>query len=180
MKGIIVAMSSDLKIISGLKRHSEKAFKKVYYQYKNLVYYHAYNILNNKEDAEDIMQNTFIKLMKNIDAIDDNSNLRQLLSKISKNEAIDLYRRKTNHKEIYDETIINNIKSEEKDNSEINVIMTLNNALNKMESQIMTLKIVFDYSFEEIANELQESIGTIQAKYYKSLKVLKNYYKKGR
>ena len=180
MKGKNVAMSSDLKIISGLKGRSEKAFKKVYYQYKNLVYYHAFNILNNKEDAEDITQNTFIKLMKNIDSIDDNSDLKQLLSKISKNEAIDLYRRKANHKEIYDENLVNNIKSDENDRSEINVIMTLNNALDKLESQIMTLKIVFDYSFEEIANELQESIGTIQAKYYKSLKILKNYYKKGR
>ena len=173
-------MSSDYKIIIGLKRQSEKAFKKVYYQYNKLVYYHAYNILNNKEDAEDVMQNTFIKLMKNIDAIDDDSNLKQLLSKMSKNEAIDLYRKKANRKEIYDEDIVNNIKSEENDRSEINVIMTLNNALDKLESQIMTLKIVFDYSFEEIANELQESIGTIQSKYYKSLKVLKNYYKKGR
>ena len=113
MKGKNVAMSSDLKIISGLKRRSEKAFKKVYYQYKNLVYYHAFNILNNKEDAEDIMQNTFIKLMKNIDSIDDNSNLKQLLSKISKNEAIDLYRRKANHQHIYDENLVNNIKNNE-------------------------------------------------------------------
>ena len=111
---------------------------------------------------------------------DNDSNLKQLLSKMSKNEAIDLYRKKANRKEIYDEDIVNNIKSEENDRSEINVIMTLNNALDKLESQIMTLKIVFDYSFEEIANELQESIGTIQSKYYKSLKVLKNYYKKGR
>ena len=72
---IVVAMSSDYKTILKLKSKSEKTFKKVYYQYNKLVYYHAYNIINNKEDAEDVMQNIFIKLMKNIYAIDDDAYL---------------------------------------------------------------------------------------------------------
>ena len=94
-------MSSDSKIIKKLKNRSSSTFEKVYYQYKNLIFYHAYSIVNNKEDADDITQNTFIKLMKNIDAIDDNSSLKALLSKIAKNEAIDVYRRNANRKEIY-------------------------------------------------------------------------------
>lgn len=172
-------MSSDFKIIKELKRNSENAFKKIYYQYKNLVFYQAYNILNNKEDAEDVTQNTFVKFMKNIDVIDNDSNIKQLLSSISKNEAIDLYRRKANRKEIFDENILNNIKEKEDDSSKINVIMTLNNALNKKDSHIMILKIVYDYSFEEISKEINETIGVVQSSYYKSLKILKQYYKGG-
>ena len=60
-------MKNDVKLIKELKHNSEKAFKKVYEQYKNLVYYQAYIILNNKEDAEDVLQNTFIKFMRNIE-----------------------------------------------------------------------------------------------------------------
>lgn len=172
-------MSSDFKIIKELKRNSENAFKKIYYQYKNLVFYQAYNILNNKEDSEDVTQNTFVKFMKNIDVIDNDSNIKQLLSSISKNEAIDLYRRKANRKEIFDENILNNIKEKEDDSSKINVIMTLNNALNKKDSHIMILKIVYDYSFEEISKEINETIGVVQSSYYKSLKILKQYYKGG-
>ena len=172
-------MSSDFKIIKELKRNSENAFKKIYYQYKNLVFYQAYNILNNKEDAEDVTQNTFIKFMRNIEVIDNDSNIKQLLSSISKNEAIDLYRRKANRKEIFDENILNNIKEKEDDSSKINVIMTLNNALNKKDSHIMILKIVYDYSFEEISKEINETIGVVQSSYYKSLKILKQYYKGG-
>lgn len=172
-------MSSDFKIIKELKRNSENAFKKIYYQYKNLVFYQAYNILNNKEDAEDVTQNTFVKFMKNIDVIANDSNIKQLLSSISKNEAIDLYRRKANRKEIFDENILNNIKEKEDDSSKINVIMTLNNALNKKDSHIMILKIVYDYSFEEISKEINETIGVVQSSYYKSLKILKQYYKGG-
>lgn len=172
-------MKNDVKLIKELKSNSEKAFKKVYDQYKNLVYYQAYCILNNKEDAEDVTQNTFVKFMKNIDVIDNDSNIKQLLSSISKNEAIDLYRRKANRKEIFDENILNNIKEKEDDSSKINVIMTLNNALNKKDSHIMILKIVYDYSFEEISKEINETIGVVQSSYYKSLKILKQYYKGG-
>ena len=96
-----------------------------------------------------------------------------------KNEAIDLYRRKANRKEIFDENILNNIKEKEDDSSKINVIMTLNNALNKKDSHIMILKIVYDCSFEEISKEINETIGVVQSSYYKSLKILKQYYKGG-
>lgn len=168
-------MGSDYKLVKELKLHSAKAFKIVYEQYKNLVFYQAYLILNNKEDAEDVTQNSFIKLMNSIDAIRDDTNLKQLLSKISRNEAIDLYRKKVNQKEIYDENLLNSLSDE--NSNELNVVMTLNNLLSKDEANIMILKIVFDYSFIEIAEEINDTIGVIQAKYYKALKKLKRYYK---
>lgn len=168
-------MKNDVKLIKELKHNSEKAFKKVYEQYKNLVYYQAYIILNNKEDAEDVLQNTFIKFMRNIEYIDDDSSLNQLLSKMSKNEAIDMYRKRNRRNEVLDDNI--NTYKEEFDTSKINVILTLNNTLKPLDASIIALKIIFDYSFEDISKELNESIGVIQARYYKALKVLKAYYK---
>ena len=168
-------MKNDVKLIKELKHNSEKAFKNVYEQYKNLVYYQAYIILNNKEDAEDVLQNTFIKFMRNIEYIDDDSSLNQLLSKMSKNEAIDMFRKRTRRNEVLDDNV--NTYKEEFDTSKINVILTLNNTLKPLDASIIALKIIFDYSFEDISKELNESIGVIQARYYKALKVLKAYYK---
>ena len=59
-------MSSDYYLVKELKNNSLEAFKKVYYKYYKLVYFQAYQILNNKEDAEDVMQNTFLKFMNKI------------------------------------------------------------------------------------------------------------------
>ena len=59
----------------------------------------------------------------------------------------------------------------------ISILITLNNALKPLDASIIALKIIFDYSFEDISQELNESIGVIQARYYKALKVLKSYYK---
>lgn len=169
-------MSSEVKLIKELKNNSAKAFKQVYHQYYKLVYYHAYSILNNKEDAEDVMQNTFIKLMKNIDAIDNDSNLKHLLSRISKNEAIDLYRKKVNRKEIFDDNLVMSIK-DDNNYADFDLIISLNNVLENDEAKILSLKIVYDYSFIEIAKELNQTIGVIQAKYYKAIEKLKIYYK---
>ena len=169
-------MSSDSKIIKKLKNRSLSTFEKVYYQYKNLVFYHAYSIVNNKEDADDITQNTFIKLMKNIDAIDDNSSLKALLSKIAKNEAIDVYRRNANRKEIYNEDLLNNQADGSNNEKDFNVIISLNNTLEELDAKIVSLKIVYDYSFIEIAKELEITLGTVQARYYKALEQLKQYY----
>ena len=49
-------MGSDKKLIKELKSKQSSAFLQVYEKYKNLVYYQAYLILNNKEDAEVILK----------------------------------------------------------------------------------------------------------------------------
>lgn len=171
-----VKMSSDFKIIKKLKSRSSSTFEKVYYQYKNLIFYHAYSIVNNKEDADDITQNTFIKLMQNIDLIDENSSLKALLSKIAINEAIDVYRKNASRKEVYNEELLNNQKDESSNDENFNVIISLNNTLENTEAKIVSLKIVYDYSFSEIAEELDLTIGMVQAKYYKAIKQLKQHY----
>ena len=37
-------------------------------------------------------------------------------------------------------------------------------------------KVILDYSFQEIADEMKESIGLVQGKYYKALKILRKHY----
>lgn len=170
-------MSKDVKIIKRLKDKSEKYYKLVYYQYSNLIFYLAFDILNNKEDAEDVMQTTFIKFFRNIDYISEESSIKSLLCRICKNEAIDLYRKKANSKEVYNEQLLDNKKDESVDQSKASLLLTLENTLNKQEAHIIALKIIYDFSFQEIAEEINESIGSVQAKYYKAIKKLKKYYK---
>ena len=123
-----------------------------------------------------ITQNTFIKLIKNIDAIDDNSSLKALLSKIAKNEAIDVYRRNANRKEVYNEDLLNNQADGSNNEKDFNVIISLNNTLEELDAKIVSLKIVYDYSFIEISKELEITLGVVQARYYKALEQLKQYY----
>lgn len=171
-------MSKDYRLIKNCKAGSEKAFDEIYYSYYRLVFYQAYQVLNNKDDAEDVMQNTFIKFMRGINDIDDNSNLKQLLSTIAKNLAIDEYRRKENisNKTTYIENV-DSIESVSDRYSESEILISLRGTLEKDEAKVFVLKVVYDYTFKEIAEDLNVTLNVVEAKYYKALKKVKAYYK---
>ena len=71
-------------------------FETVYHQYRGLMYYVAYRILNNASDAEDAVHDAFIKIAENIKKISDPvcPKTQSYVVTIVENKAIDLYRRK--------------------------------------------------------------------------------------
>lgn len=171
-------MSRDSRLIQKLKEGDEKAFDEVYYSYYKLVYYQAYQILDNKDDAEDVMQNAFIRFMREIDRIVPDSNLKSLLSTIAKNLALDEYRRKANlgkNRECIED--IEGTTSTADKYSESNLLITLRGALERDEARILVLKVCFDYTFKEIEHELNIPMNSVEAKYYKALKKIRAYYK---
>ena len=71
-------------------------FETVYHQYKGLMYYVAYRILNNASDAEDAVHDAFVKIAENMEKISDPvcPKTQSYVVTIVENKAIDLYRRK--------------------------------------------------------------------------------------
>lgn len=69
-------------------------FEKVYLEYKGLMFHVAYQILRNEEDAEDAVQNAFVKIAENISKIEDAvcPKTQHYVITIVENKAIDLYR----------------------------------------------------------------------------------------
>lgn len=156
-----------------LKHNNKIAFEKLYAKYNKLVYGVAFSILKNKEDSEDIVQIVFSKLYK----IDKNklpSNKEtSWLYTLTKNETISFLRKKNN--DINLESIY---EIEDKDNEINNIIdqvefNRLISGLNDKEKQIISLKILANLSFDEIGKLLNEPIGTIKWRYYKSIHTLK-------
>lgn len=72
----------------------QSKFEKIYSEYKGLMYYVAYKILNNKYDAEDAVHNAFIKIAENIHKIDEAvcQKTQNYVVTIVENKAIDTYR----------------------------------------------------------------------------------------
>lgn len=93
---------------------------------------------------------------------------------MAKRCSIDLYRKKQKDLSLNVEDIdsfgTNDI------NSEINILTTLNNLLEPIDGKIMALKILYNYTFSEIGEDLGLTIGEVQAHYYKNLKILKKHY----
>lgn len=147
----------------------ETATEELYNKYHNVVYGIAFSILKNKEDAEDAMQNVFIKLYNLDTSLVPESKESTWLYTVAKNEAIEIIRKKKENINLDD---IYEIGNEDNDLDEIIDEISFNNLISKLnckEKEIISLKIISNLSFKEIANLLGEPIGTVKWKYYTSI-----------
>lgn len=149
------------------------AFQKIYTQYNKLIYGIAFGILKNKEDAEDIVQIFFSKLYTIEKDKLPKEKIASWIYTVTKNEAISLLRKKKEHFDI--DTIY---EIEDKDNEINNLIdkEEFNKLISKLddkEKEIISLKILANLSFEEIAKLLNKPSGTIKWRYYKSVHTLR-------
>ena len=161
------------KLLKKLKTKDPGIFEKVFEEYKNLVFYECMQILHNREDSEDTLQETFIEFFNKIDTYDDKIDIKLTLISIAKYRALDLYRRNQKSKE----SLSDNMDIYGKDDSEESLILNLNNALSPIETEIVVKKIVYDFTFKQISIDQNMTLGEVQAAYYRALPKLKKFYK---
>ena len=166
--------NKELKeLFNGIKNKDEKSFKQLYEKYHQLVYGIAFSICKNHSDSEDILQNVFAKIY----SLESNklplNNEETWLYKVTKNETIACLRKKNN-------TVnIDEIYELQNDNNDIDNVIDQNtfkkliSGLNEKEKEIMSLKVLGNFSFDEIGKIINEPVGTIKWRYYKSINSLK-------
>lgn len=161
------------KIFNDIKKNKKQGIEKLYSKYKNLIYKIAFTISKDKEDSEDITQIIFAKIYEmEISKLPIKCYASWIYS-ITKNETINFIRKKKNYistEEIYEIPDNNEGLNKTIDNIEFNKLIS---KLNKKEQEIISLKILSDFSFEEISKLLKEPVGTIKWRYYKSIYSLK-------
>lgn len=165
------------KVITKLKQRQKKAFEIVYNKYHKLLFFIAFKITKDEQASLDIMQDAFVNFMNKIEEYEDDGKLKQYLSSIARNLSLNYVQSKAYNNILLDDNIINQKHYE--DNTKVAVLLALEKCLSPLEIEVVSLKVLFDYNFREIAEELNLSIGTIQATYYRAIELLKNYYTKG-
>lgn len=85
---------NENELIDQLKQGNEAAFKLFVETYKNRIYNSVFNILQNNVDAEDITQDTFIKVYQSINTFKQESSLNTWVYTIAIRKAIEKLRRK--------------------------------------------------------------------------------------
>lgn len=90
---------SEKQLIAQLADAStqRQAFAVVVRQYSEQLYWHIRRIVLNHDDADDVLQNTFIKAWKNIDTFRNDAKLSTWLYRIAVNESLDFVRKQKNH-----------------------------------------------------------------------------------
>ena len=156
-----------------IKENDIKGLEELYSQYHTMVYGIAFSIVKHKQDAEDIMQIVFEKIQKLDKTKLPSDKETTWLYTVTKNETLNYVKKKKGEislDTIYEIESKNNEIDEKIDSIEFNQLI---HKLNGKEQEIISLKILSDFSFQEISNLLNEPVGTVKWRYYKSLRSIK-------
>ena len=161
------------RIFKEFKENDMSSYDFFYKEYYSLIYGIVFSILKNKENSEDVVQNVLIKIFSlDKSKFPDRGSLSWLYT-VSKNEALNYLRKNkqfVNIEEIYE------IKEETDEIEKIIDVHTYNkiiNGLKEKEKEIVSLKILSNFTFKKIGQLLKMPTATVQWKYYKAVDSLK-------
>jgi len=166
-------MSKLDRQIKRLKNKDEDAFVYIYNQTKAAVYSVVMNVLHDRTQTEDVMQEVYITMVKSINSYQENGKFLSWLLTIAKNKAIDHYRRNKNTEVLFDPTegeneyLLADNNTHETFSLETNYLLSI---LDVDEKEVVLLKIVSDMKFREISDHLQKPLGTVIWLYNKAIK----------
>ena len=126
----------------------ELATQRVYEEFRNLAYFVIATYVSNAEDCNDILSNTFLKVLENRKTISRTENLKQFICSTAKNEALN-YLKKENRTVATE--LIDDIYGEcDKSNDVLNLLEPL---LTNKEVIVVYYKVIFEMTWEEITRE---------------------------
>nr|WP_312578543.1 sigma-70 family RNA polymerase sigma factor [Sedimentibacter sp.] len=172
-------MAEKLLIIS-LKRGKEEAYRQLVEDYGNKLLKTCYLILKDREEAEDVVQETFIKVFQKVETFREESGLYTWIYTIALNLSRDRLRKKKDMLTLEDELIGDN-------DVEFRVEMSIDREvlrkeifeLNSLYREVLVLFYFEDLSIKEISNLLNEKEGTVKSKLSRGRNILKESLLKG-
>lgn len=179
MKEIIQYNHDDLVIL--IKNRDQKAFGYLYNNYSKALFGVIFSIVQEKEESEDILQKTFLKIWDHFDSYDmSKGRLYTWMLNISRNMAIDYKRSKPYHDKI--QNIPNSVHTLNHINIEEESIDTigLKKVIKKLKADhLILIEMAYfkGYTQNEISKELAIPIGTVKTRMRKSLLELREQLK---
>lgn len=173
-------MTAEKLLIKNLKRGREEAYRQLIEEYGNKLLRTCYLILNDREEAEDVVQETFIKVFNKIDTFKEKSGLYTWIYAIALNLSRDRMRTKQDMLELKDEWIGNDdVESHVEINIDREQLRKEIFEMNSLYREVLVLFYYEELSIREISNLLNEKEGTIKSKLSRGRNMLKESLLKG-
>ena len=160
-----------------------KAFEVLVNTYKERLYWHIRRIVLNHDDADDVLQNTFIKVYRNINGFKGESKLFSWMYRIATNESLTFLKQKSKKLGISDEELKNNMVQNlqsdvyfEGDEIQLKLQKAMATLPDK-QKLVFTMKYFQEMKYEEISEVLETSVGGLKASYHLAVKKIEAYIK---
>jgi len=158
-----------------------QAFEKLLKEYQKPLYNHIRNIILNHDDADDVLQNTFVKVFQYLNKFKGESKLFSWMYRIATNEALTFLSQKAKKSGISSETLqnktIDNLKADVYfDGNEIQIKKQKAIILLPEKQQLVfKMKYFEELKYEEISDILGTSVGALKASYHLAVKKIEAF-----
>ncbi len=171
---------TENQMIDELIKGQEQAFVQLMQQYGNKLLGTCYLILKDREEAEDVVQETFVRVFKNINSFKRNSNLYTWIYRIAINLSRDKLRKRSYDLSLNEEIIGDeNVESLVEHKLEMAELKSRLSSLSPIYREVLVLFYFQEFSIAEISSLLYEKEGTIKSRLSRARKILAQEIQKG-
>ncbi|MDF0716313.1 RNA polymerase sigma factor [Muricauda sp. 334s03] len=160
-----------------------KAFEVLVNTYKERLYWHIRRIVLDHDDTDDVLQNTFIKVYRNIEKFKGDSKLYSWMYRIATNESLTFLKQKSRKMGISDQELkdrmVENLQADvyfEGDEIQLKLQKALATLPDK-QKLVFTMKYFQEMKYTDISEALDTSVGALKASYHLAVKKIETYLK---
>lgn len=162
-------------------KEREKVFTTIVKRYQEKMYWQIRRLVIQHEDADDVMQNVFIKAWNGLDNFREDAKLYTWLYRIAVNESLSyLEQQKKRSSVSFDavsESLENKLESE-KGFDEQQAVWKLQKAIQQLPEKqrvVFNLRYFEEMTYEEMSEVLDTSVGALKASYHHAVKKIEDY-----
>lgn len=189
---IFMEQISDQQLISDYLKGNENSFRILVSRYLNPIFGFSYRLIGSKNDSEDITQEVFVKVWKNLKKYDSKQNFKTWLFAIARNTIFDHLRKRkefvfsdfenNDGENEFTESIVDeneNIEDKIFKTENAGVLKTAINKLSKSEQEILSLRYEEDFTFDEMSKILKKPLNTVKSQHRRIVLKLKDWIATG-
>lgn len=173
--------TNDKEIIQLIKNNQtfDKGFELLIKTYQEKLYWQIRRIVQVHQDADDVLQNTFIKVFKNIKGFRRDASLYTWMYRIATNEALSFIKKRKNNKDISDPILaLDLLMKSDPYFDENHVSVQLKRAIELLPEKqriVFNMRYYEEISYKDLSVILETSIGALKASYHHAVKKVEDY-----
>lgn len=179
----MAAHLDDKELLYQFKNEStrEAAYTRIIKKYQEKLYWHIRRMVVDHEDANDVLQNMFIKVWKNLDNFREDSQLYTWLYRIATNESLTFLgqqKRRSTASISDEESTLSNKLVADKDFDANKLEWKLQLAIQQLpekQKAVFNLRYFEEMPYEEMSRVLETSEGALKASYHHAVKKIEDY-----
>ena len=162
-------------------RTQNAAFEKLLSTYQRPLYNHIRNMVLDHDDANDVLQNTFIKIFRHINGFKGDSKLFSWMYRIATNEALSFINQRSKRGGVTNldqqAKLVDNLKTDtwfDGDDIQLKLQKAVS-LLPEKQQLVFKMKYFEEMKYEEMSEILGTSVGALKASFHHAVKKIEHY-----